>query len=237
MRLSMKWIRLGLSLLGVAGVGVTSFASIKCYEKAKTKTTKKEKIICSLPAIGSGLATAGCIMGAYGAGSKEIATLMAGCGYLASKSESIEKIVRKKLGPEELKEVKKQAAIETHRKLDSTNGVCYERTGKGEQKFLFWEQGRYFLSSMPAVLEADRKINYDMSRGLIPTWNDYYDYLDIHNTHVGQQYIIPIDGHIGEWNTDRPIDFDYMDWTDEITGEDITLITVNSSLTPLMEEF
>lgn len=235
-KLNKRIITMGLSLLGVAGVGATSLVSIKCHEKAKTKATKKEKIIAYAPAIGVGVATSACILGSHYIDAKEIAALTATCGYLASNKQKIEGFIKEKFGSEKLLEAKEKSAMESVKTYDTTPGVCYERTGKGNQRFLFYEQGRYFCSNFKDVLEAGKKFNNDISNGLIPTWNDYYDYIGIQKTRVGEEFVVPENYFPNEWNTETPLVFDYIDWTDE-HGVDVTLIFIDTTLTPYDKEF
>ena len=107
-KLNKRMITMGLSLLGVAGVGVTSLVSIKCHEKAKTKTTKKEKMIAYAPAIGVGVAASACILGSHYIDAKEIAALTATCGYLASNKQKIEGFIKEKFGSKKLLEAKEK---------------------------------------------------------------------------------------------------------------------------------
>ena len=222
-----RWITLGLSLLGVGGVGLTSWLSVKCYEKAKTKKDKKEKLIAYAPAIVSGLGTSACILGSHHISNKEIAALTASCAYLASNREKIESKIKEKFGQEKLQEVKKEVGKEltVTDQSSSRKGICYEKTGKGNVRFLSYDQGRYFLSSLDEVQKADRMINHMCSKGIIPTWNDYYDLLGIQNTRWGEEYIIP-DDKWGSWNIDKPVEFEYIEWNDEEGKECYIIYTV-----------
>ena len=230
-----RWIRLGLSLVGCAGVGVTSWLSIKGHEKAKFAQDKKSKFYCYAPAIASGVLTSACILGSHHLSSKEIAVLTASCGALSANKKKIEKIFKREFGSEGLRELRQESAKEMVKSYDTTPGVCYERTGRGNQRFLFYEQGRYFCSNFRDVLEADKKFNNDIHNGLIPTWNDYYDYIGIQKTRIGEELVIPDDKCYNEWNVEKPVMFEYMDWTDEY-GVDVTLIFVDTTVTPLLKE-
>lgn len=223
-----RWITLGLSLLGVGGVGLTSWLSIKCHEKAKDKEDTKEKLIAYAPAIVSGLGTSACILGSHHISNKEIAALTASCAYLASNREKIETKIKEKFGDKKLLEVKKEVGKElTISDSGSRKGICYEKTGKGNVRFLSYDQGRYFLSSLDEVQKADRMINHMCSKGIIPTWNDYYDLLGLQNTRWGEEYIIPDDKWGTGWNMDKPVQFDYIEWNDEEGKECYIIYTVS----------
>ena len=117
MNINTRWVRLGLSLVGVAGVGVTSVLSVKCHEKAKDKTEKKEKLAAYIPAIASGVLTSACILGSHKLSSKQIAALTASCGYLAANRKKFEEVVQKNFGKEKAnKQLFGQCLLRTYRK-------------------------------------------------------------------------------------------------------------------------
>ena len=60
-----KTLRLVLTSIGTVGVGVTSWLSVRCSRKADKETDRKKKIIAYAPAIGSGVATCGCIIASH----------------------------------------------------------------------------------------------------------------------------------------------------------------------------
>lgn len=239
MKIKMRWVSLALSLLGVGGVGLTSWLSIKCHEKAKNVEDKKEKVKAYIPAIISGVGTSACILGSHHVSAKEIAALTASCTYLAANKEKVEKVIKEKFGTDALKEVKQETAKSLVAANDTTPGICYERTGKGDQRFFFYEQGRYFVSSWKDVIAADRKFNDSIRKGLIPSWNDYYDLLGISNTREGEDYVVPEncfdEDYISRMTTDEPIIFEYVDTIDEY-GIPVTIIYVDTTVTPYGKE-
>ena len=240
MKIPIRWISLGLSLLGIGGVGLTSYLAIKGHEEAKDKTDKKEKIFAYKWAILSGVGTSACILGSHHVNTKEIAALTATCTYLATNKDKVEKVIKEKFGANALKEVKQETAKEIAAENSTTPGICYERTGKGDQRFFFYEQGRYFVSSWKEVVAADRKFNDLIRKGMIPCWNDYYDLLGISNTRQGEEYVVPEEcfdeGCIARMTTDEPIVFDYLETVDEY-GIPVTIIYVDTTVTPYSREF
>ena len=236
MNVNTKWVRLGLSIVGVAGVGVTSILSVKCHDKAKDKKEKKEKLIAYAPAIASGVLTSACILGSHKLSSKQIATLTASCGYLAANRKKLEEVVQKNFGKEKMKEIQKEAAVETMcTETYGTHKLHYERTGHGNQKFYFYDQDRGFISSMPAVIDADRKFNHDISHGLIPTWNDYFKYLGIRPSKDGEELVIPADYVPNHSNIEVPVLFEYV-VSENDAGEEVIMIFVDTTETPLLSE-
>ena len=237
MKINPKWVRLGLSIAGCIGVGVTSILSVKCHEKAKDKKDKKDRMITFAPAIGSGLLTVGCIMGSHHLSSRQIAALTASCGYLAANRKKVEEVLKRNFGEETTKRIKKIAATEAAKESsDFSNSALYEHSGKGKQKFLFFDQDRYFLSSMPAVIDADRKFNHDISMGLVPTWNDYFKYLHIHPSRDGEELVIPANYVPNHSNLESPVLFDYVS-SENDQGEEVILIFVDTTETPLLAEY
>ena len=237
MNINTRWVRLGLSLVGVAGVGVTSVLSVKCHEKAKDKKEKKEKLIAYAPAIASGVLTSACILGSHRLSSKQIAALTASCGYLAANRKKVEEVLKRNFGEETTKRIKKIAATEAMKEENSfSDNACYEYTGKGRQKFLFFDQDRYFISDMPSVIDADRKFNHDISMGLVPTWNDYFKYLHIHSSKDGEELVIPANYVPNRSNLEFPVKFDYVSSVNS-AGEEVILIFVDTTETPLLAEY
>ena len=237
MNINTRWVRLGLSLVGVAGVGVTSVLSVKCHEKAKDKTEKKEKLAAYIPAIASGVLTSACILGSHKLSSKQIAALTASCGYLAANRKKFEEVVQKNFGKEKANEMRKVAATEAMKEENSfSDNACYEHTGRGRQKFLFFDQDRYFISDMPSVIDADRKFNHDISMGLVPAWNDYFKYLHIHSSKDGEELVIPANYVPNHSDLESPVKFDYVS-SENNAGEEVILIFVDTIETPLLAEY
>ncbi len=236
MTINTRWVRLGLSIIGCAGVGVTSWLSVKCHEKAKDKKEKKEKLIAYAPAIASGVLSSACILGSHHLSSREIATLTASCGYLAANRKKIMSKVRDQLGDEKAKAIRNEAAKEVLKEENGfSDNALYEHTGKGKQKFMFFDQERCFLSSMPAVIDADRKFNHDISMGLVPTWNDYFKYLHIHPSKDGEELVIPANYVPNRSNLESPVKLDYVS-SENNFGEEVILIFVDTTETPLLAE-
>lgn len=239
MRISKRVITVGLKLLGIGGIGLTGYSSIKCNEKAKTKTTKKGKILSYLPAALIGLGSAGCFLGSEHINvrslKKEIAVLTAGVGYLTANRKKIEEKIRKHLGDDKLKEVRQETGEALVKSPDTySKHISWEYTGHGHTKFMDYNSGRYFITDFESVISAGRKINHDFSKGIAVCWNDWYDYIGIEKSRVGEDYIIPEDDEFGyEWNIDEPIMFDYI----PVDEDDGTKIYIIYCLTKLRKEF
>lgn len=214
-----RWISLGLSLLGIGGVGLTSYLAIKGHEEGKDKTDKKEKILAYKWAILSGVGTSACILGSHHVSSKEIAALTASCTYLATNRDKIMKAVKNKLGTEEQKKLIAETGTDmVRRNPDSVSySRRYERTGNGNERFLIWETGRYFMSDRNSVHEAEKKLNNEFfKRGRLATWNDFYAQLKIRPDEYGDDLIIQESDIKEIANLDKPYEFDLVPTTDEV---------------------
>lgn len=192
-----RWIRLGLTLVGVGGVGVTSWMSIKSYEKAKTKTEKKDKAIAWAPAVASGVLTAGCIIGSHHLSNKEIAALTAACGYLTANRKKILAKVRQILGEEKAKEIEEEVAKETIKERKAAK-VVVEETGYGRVHFIEEMFGREFYCSLDHVIWAEKKLNYMYTHGERVDYNTFYELVGLKKTKSGWEKGWPLSENLYE---------------------------------------
>ena len=200
MNINTKWVRLGMSLVGVAGVGITSVLSVKCHDKAKDKKEKKEKLIAYAPAIASGVLTSACILGSHHLSSKQIAALTASCGYLAANRDKLEKKIKEKFGEDRLREIKTDVSVDTVREGKSKEVITtdtkktlprkssVEWTGNGPLKCFEGYSGRYFYSTLEKVKEAEQKLNNRLHDGEYVCLNDFYELLGMAKTHFGNTF-------------------------------------------------
>lgn len=205
MKINLKLIRLGLTVLGVIGVPVTSWISVKCHEKAKDAPDKKSKIKAWAPAIISGAATSACIIGSHRAGTKEIAAVTATATYaIANRNKLEEKLAPYIKEETQAKEIKKETALQSIPKKASV-----EWTGHGTLKVLEGYSGRQFYSSLDSVMAAENKLNKHLKNGEYVCLNDFYTYLGIEQTHFGNQWgWVPSEDYYPYWYEDDPISFE-----------------------------
>ncbi|WP_458459278.1 DUF6353 family protein [Pseudobutyrivibrio sp.] len=221
MGLPLGIIRLGLTVAGVIGVPVTSWLSVVCHEKAKEKTDKKEKLKCYIPAIISGMATGGCIIGSHKIGTKEIAGLTAAATYAVANRDKLQQKLTDILPKEEAT----KAIAETSSAAVPT-GASIEYTGNGTMKCLEGYSGRLFYSSLEAVINAENRLNQGLQRGDYVCLNDFYRYLNITETHFGNQWgWVPNDDYYDHWYDDNPICFENTIVDDE-DGNPLLVIDV-----------
>ena len=175
--MNVRLIRLALSWIGVAGVGITSWLSVKCSKKAEKETDPKKKLLAYAPAIASGVATSFCILKPAYMADKEIAALAAGCAYIAQKNSKLALPGTK--AAEEEKKTNDIAPWEGH---------CVEWTGKGTTLCFDEFSGRMFYSCEKAIDEAVDALNERYVDGEVLTLNDLYHYLGISKTDFGEEY-------------------------------------------------
>lgn len=184
MKINKSMIRLGLTALGVLGIPITSWLSIKCHDKAKDVEDKKEKAKCYIPAMVSGVATAACVIGSHKVSSKEIAALSATASFAIANRDKLEQKIKETIPDQQQakKEITKSKAIVVSDK------PSIESTGRGMLKCLEGYSGRLFYSSIEAVKSAEEKMSRRFNDGQYICLNDFYQLLGITQTHFGHQW-------------------------------------------------
>lgn len=229
-----RWITLGLSLLGVLGVGGTAFVAVKCSKKADEKETTKEKLFAYAPAIVVGAGTSAAILGSHYISRKEIVALTATCTYLASNREKIESKIREKFGPEKLVEAKKEIAV-NGTPWDNTKWnekITIENTGTGKERFLDWFSGRQFYSSYENVMKGIKKLNYRFHSGEYVCYNDLYEEWGIEPTQLGNTFGWPANSEWYDYEIENPIPFDIVHIN---PGQEDDMYIIQHTMTPPME--
>ena len=232
-----RWISLGLSLLGVGGVGLTSYLSIKGYKEAKDKTDKKEKILAYKWAILSGVGTSACILGSHHVSSKEIAALTASCTYLAANRDKILNKVQEKLGKEEVRKLSKETALEISKERNTP--AMIEETGHGHVHFVEDMFGREFYCSLEHVEWAEKMLNHMYTHDERTNYNTFYELLGLKKTRAGWTHGWPrnedmYNDDVFGYSTDMPILFENNKVEDE-HGEVMYVICVR--MTPPVEGY
>lgn len=233
-----RTLSLILSLIGVGGVGATSWLAVRCSKKAETAEGKKGKILAYAPAIGAGVATAGCILGSHHVSTKEIAALTATCGYLTANREKIQKVVKEKFGDEKLQEVNQAVAQEEmkeakdFKKKKPLIGQTIEETGYGDVLFTELYLGRKFRSSVEHVEKAIKELNREFHYGNYVSMNDFYDYLGIETTLAGENFGWPANDDFYDYNLETPIEMELIKGEDD-GGEVMYAIDIHYGFFPM----
>lgn len=202
-----------LSWIAVGGVGLTGVLSALGANKAAKKKTVKEKVICYMPAAVAGIGTAACIITGNGISTKEIVTLTATAGYLASNRDRLERAIRENSDDELAEELIQEARNEAPKAK-----ITIEETGHGNEVFFDAYSGRIFKSSIRKVEEAQRKLQEMHDNGTYLALNDYYELLGIQATEFGCRFGWPpedtgwCDGPLKFRNVEAVESRDGFDW-------------------------
>ena len=204
-RMILRALPLVLTIASTVGVAVTGYLAAKGGKKAEDILETKEKMMeldrenlplkeelkhtwkCYLPAVVTGALTAGCGIASRRLDVKEIAVLTGSCGYLAVNRKKLEDRAKSFIGEERLQKIKNEVTGEFLGDKKTPN-VTVEATGNGQLLCFDAYSGRQFRSSKEAVDEGLELLKNRWDEGIDLSVNDYYDALDIYNTHFGHQF-------------------------------------------------
>lgn len=228
MNINMKWVRLGLSLAGVAGVGITSALSVKCHDKAKDAHGKKEKLIAYAPAIASGVLTSACILGSHHLSSKQIAALTASCGYLAANRQKILDKVRQELGAEKAKVLQAEAVkeVRVEKAKKEKKKPVIEETGYGHEHFMEDVFFREFYCSVEHFEWAKKMLNHLFMQGVHVDYNTFYELLGLSKTKEGYEFEWP--SELYGYSIDEPIFWERIPSVDD-NGERMWVVSCRTA--------
>lgn len=227
MKITRGMIRLGLTIFGCIGVGVTSVLSAKCHEKAKEQEDPKEKAKCYIPAVVSGVATCACIIGNQSMSSKEIAAVTATATYAIANRNRLEEKLKEYLPEKDIQELRKENC-EVYMQPRDTSHI--EETGNGRLRFIESYSGREFYSSLDAVLSAEKRVSEKLRSGRSVSMNDFYGYIGISKSEFGDDWIwvpnITFSYDEDDCDIDEPVIFEHTILDDENDGIPTCLIGV-----------
>ena len=189
-----------LTVTAIAGVGITAYLSGKSaitasalydyYNMDDTKEKKEYTIECCkifAPAVISGIATCGCIIGAHHIDTKR--RLAATSAYILSEkmySDYRDK-VEQKIGRDESRVIEQQV-MENHKK--EADYVAHDTPFliNGRKQRIYEEMsGRYFYASVDEVVAAINKFNYRLLNETYLSLNDFYITLDLPEIEMGSK--------------------------------------------------
>ena len=207
-----------LTGLGVVGVGTTavlaSKATVKAVDRIRNEEafrvseykgegdepylSNKEKVKLVAPlyisAVATGTLTATCIIFANRIGTKRAAAMAAAFTIAEKNFEDYREKVVEKLGEKKERDVRDEVAQERVTRNPPNNIVV---TGKGAVPFLDSFTGIWFESSMEDVKHAINRLNHKLNHDGYASLNDFYDYLGVANTTMG---------NILGWDSDELLD-------------------------------
>lgn len=214
-----------LASIGVVGTSVLAVKNSKKAEKLKNNpdATKKDELMCYIPATVCGAGTIGLIFLSHGVNKKQIAALASGMAVMAERYDNYRSVVKEELGPSVDQHIIETISIEEAKK-QSVSAPCLignaalDITDIHEQKLIFYDNisNRFFESTIGNVLQAEYHINRNFSLGACPSINDFYELLGIDKVNWGDD----IGWGFNMWNDGiNWIDFTHYKSTKEENGE------------------
>lgn len=174
-----------LTGLGSVGVVATTVMAVKATPKAielinqaeeekGDKLTKTEIVMAAgrvyIPTVITGMSTIACIFGANAINKHKQAALMSAYALLDSSYKEYKNKVDELYGEEAGKEVRASIAKDKY-----DNNVIFE----DEELFYDEFSGRYFNSTMADVIQAEYKLNRQITLNGGAYLNEFYEFLDI----------------------------------------------------------
>ena len=202
---ALPWI---CSVAASIGVAITGFLSAKASPEAKKnveknqtkedKETVKGRVISSVKygwryfvkAIAAGVITVALIITSTVLSGRQIAALAATVSYLAYNRDSLESYINEKLGPEELKNVKR-SIDRNMMNIVCSAGPSVEETGRGDQLCYETHFGRWFRSSEVDVRRQLERFSDDFNNGRCMAYNLLYHLLGLSYSAVGERFGYP----------------------------------------------
>lgn len=195
-----------LSAVGVIGVVGTAIAAVRATPKAVKilderrvqkgeDLTVKEKFKatwkCYLPAVGIGVGTAACILGANALNRKAQASIASAYALVSSSYNKYKGKVIEKYGKDTHDEIISSIKAEKANAMPITAGSFVHNScldfDTNEEETLFYDDfsQRYFTSTISKVLQAEYHLNRNYVLGGGVYVNDFYDFLGISHVDEG----------------------------------------------------
>lgn len=177
-----------LTSVGAVGVVTTSVMAVKAtpkamqlLEKAEEEKgdglTKMEKVRIAgpvyIPSIAVGASTIACIFGANVLNKKHQAGLMSAYALVDNSYKEYKNKVKEMYGEEAEEEIQTEIAKDKYEGKDVLN------VDDGDELFYDHYSGRYFMSTLQKVQQAEYYLNRDLIMQEYATLNDFYRLLDI----------------------------------------------------------
>lgn len=188
-----------LTSLGVAGLIATTVMAVKAtpkaimlieheeYERKETLTTREIVELtwkCYLPAIGMGVITIACIIGANKINVRRNAAILSAYSISESALKEYQNKVVETIGRNKAAKIKDDIAKD---KIDMhpVGGNEVIMTGKGETLCYDALSGRYFKSDIEQIRQALNKLSRDLLSEMTISVNDVYYELGLKGTKLG----------------------------------------------------
>lgn len=196
-----------LTSIGAAGVIFTSIAASKATLKANSlikekadgskmdkKTILKLSWKCYIPTALIGIGTVFCIFGANALNKKQQAALSSAYILISNKYKNYTEKLKELYGEEAHKRILEEIEVKQPKDIyistpNLTGFSSLDFDDEYETPILFYDSfsERYFESTISRVLLAEYYLNRNFSLGWIPSVNDFYDFLGLEHTDIGEQ--------------------------------------------------
>lgn len=202
-----------LTGLGITGMIATTVLAVRatpkalrCIEDAKNEKgddlspieTVKATWKCYIPALVTGAAATGCLIGSCSVSVRRHAALATLYKISETAMDEYQEQVIESIGEKKEKDIQDKVA---QKQIDKTpvNEENIINTGRGNTLMLDPLSQRYFRSDIEAIRRAENSINKEMIHGLYGTANvnDFYDEIGLDRTETGDM--------VG-WNTEHLMD-------------------------------
>ena len=186
-----------LTCVGAVGVIVTAVLAaraapkaLECMQKVPQKPTKLEVIRLSwkyyIPTAIAGTATIACIFGANAMNKRQIASLIGAYTMINESYKNHREAAKELYGEDADSKIIAEAAKKVYVSADGMGLYSFEEDSQSDE-VLFYDScsRRYFLTTLPAVINAEYHVNRMIQlRGHI-TLNEFYDFLGVEHIDGG----------------------------------------------------
>ncbi len=192
----------GMAAVGVVAAGVLSGkASIKASRLLEAEKAEKEADLTVLETfrivlptyastVAVGMATLGCLVGVGVLNHRNQTSIAAAYGILDANFKSYRKAAKEVFGEDADKKIIAEVAKSTylHGGGVFSSGIIYEaELDTDSEETLFYEEytGRYFQSTVPAVMNAQYHLNRNLALKGEVSINEFFTFLGLENTPNG----------------------------------------------------
>jgi len=193
-----------LTVLGVAGIGVTTYLTVKATWKA-ARQIQHEEIVAKVesgnqtfeftrkaviektwkyyvPAATTGVMTVVCIVAANRVQARRLAALAAAYGVLSGDFDEFRDKAAEQLGLKKMDEINHDIAKKKIKESDLPAGYI---TPEGKSWFKDATTNKVFLSTQEEVKRAMNFVNFEANNQRGTSLNTFYDELGLENTSIG----------------------------------------------------
>ena len=198
-----------LTCISAGGVVITAISAVKATPKAlklldEATEKKGEKLTplevvkatwtCYIPPTIIGASTILCIFSANALNKKQQAVLTSAYALINQKYKDYTNKVKELYGEETHKRIIEELAVEKAKDvpiitpgLIGSTSIDFEDADEEPRLFYDSFSERYFESTISKVLQAEYYLNRNFCLGWIPSVNDFYDFLGLEHTEIGDE--------------------------------------------------